>query len=54
MLIASELVTNAVFYSGCTEEEEIKLRLERSGGHLRLSVLDPGRTAQTARVAIGE
>jgi anti-sigma regulatory factor (Ser/Thr protein kinase) len=54
MLIASELVTNAVLYSGCTEEDEIELQLERIDGHLRLSVLDPGRTAQSARVAINE
>lgn len=53
-LIASELVTNAVLYSGCTEQDEIELRLERTDGQLRLSVLDPGRTAQSARVAIEE
>jgi anti-sigma regulatory factor (Ser/Thr protein kinase) len=54
MLIASELVTNAVLYSGCTDEDEIELQLERTDGHLRLSVLDPGRTAQSAKVAIDE
>lgn len=54
MLVASELVTNAVLYSGCSEEDEIELQLERTDGHLRLSVLDPGRTAQSARVAIDE
>lgn len=53
-LIASELVTNAVLYSGCSEEDEIDLRLERTDGCLRLSVLDPGRTAQSARIAIDE
>jgi anti-sigma regulatory factor (Ser/Thr protein kinase) len=53
-LIASELVTNAVLHSGCTEEDEIELRLERTDGHLRLSVLDPGRSSQSARVAINE
>jgi anti-sigma regulatory factor (Ser/Thr protein kinase) len=54
MLIASELVTNAVLYSGCNEEDEIELRLERTDGHLRLSVLDPGRSTQSARVAVDE
>jgi anti-sigma regulatory factor (Ser/Thr protein kinase) len=54
ILIASELVTNAVLYSGCTETDEIELRLEQTNGHLRLSVLDPGRSAQSARVAIDE
>ncbi len=54
MLIASELVTNAVLYSGCTEEDEIELHLERTDSHLRLSVLDPGRSAKSAKVAIDE
>ena len=54
LLIASELVTNAVLYSGCAEEDEIEVCLDRTDGHLRLSVLDPGRTAQSARVAIDE
>jgi anti-sigma regulatory factor (Ser/Thr protein kinase) len=53
-LIASELVTNAILYSGCTEEDELELRLERTDSHLRLSVVDPGRSAQSARVAVDE
>jgi anti-sigma regulatory factor (Ser/Thr protein kinase) len=54
MLIASELVTNAVLHSGCTEDEEIELRLEQTDGHLRVSVLDPGRTAQGAKAVVDE
>jgi anti-sigma regulatory factor (Ser/Thr protein kinase) len=53
-LIASELVTNAVLYSGCTEEDEIELQLERTNQHLRLSVIDPGRSGNAARLAVGE
>ena len=54
MLIASELVTNAVLHSGCTEDDQVELRLEQGDGHLRLSVVDPGRTSQSARAAIDE
>jgi anti-sigma regulatory factor (Ser/Thr protein kinase) len=53
-LIASELVTNAILYSGCTVEDEIAMCLERTDDHLLLSVLDPGRSAQSARVAVDE
>ena len=54
MLIASELVTNAVLHSGCTEDDDVVVRLERTDGHLRLSVVDPGRTTKSARAAIDE
>lgn len=54
MLIASELVTNAVLYSGCTEDDEVELWLERTDSDFRLSVLDPGRTGRSAKVAIRE
>jgi anti-sigma regulatory factor (Ser/Thr protein kinase) len=53
-LIASELVTNAVLYSGCTEDDEIELRLDRTNRHLLLSVLDPGRSGNSAVLAVGE
>ncbi len=53
-LIASELVTNAVLYSGCTEEDEIELQLERRNQHLRLSVTDPGRSGDSAALAATE
>jgi anti-sigma regulatory factor (Ser/Thr protein kinase) len=41
-------------HSGCTAEDELELLLERLDGHLRLSVLDPGRTGKSAEVAINE
>lgn len=53
-LIASELVTNAVLYSGCTEEDEIELQLERTNQYLLLSVIDPGRSGDSATVAISQ
>jgi anti-sigma regulatory factor (Ser/Thr protein kinase) len=49
-LIASELVTNAVLYSGCTEDDEIEVHLDRTNAHLRLSVIDPGRSGSSAGV----
>jgi anti-sigma regulatory factor (Ser/Thr protein kinase) len=51
-LIASELVTNAVLYSGCTEEDEIELQLDRTNQHLLLSVIDPGRSGNSAALAV--
>lgn len=54
MLIASELVTNAVLHSGCTEDDDLEMQLEQEDGHLRLSVLDPGRSANSARAALNE
>jgi anti-sigma regulatory factor (Ser/Thr protein kinase) len=53
-LIASELVTNAVVYSGCTEEDEIELHVDRTNQHLLLSVLDPGRSGNSAVLAVSE
>ncbi len=44
LLVVSELATNAVMHSGCTEEEELELRAERVDGALRITVLDTGRS----------
>jgi signal transduction histidine kinase len=41
MLVASELVTNAIRHSLCTEDEFLAVRITRDG-RLRISVLDPG------------
>ena len=54
MLIASELVTNAVLYSGCTEEDEIEVLLDQADSQVVLSVVDPGRSGQCARMALSE
>jgi anti-sigma regulatory factor (Ser/Thr protein kinase) len=50
MLVASELVTNAVLHSGCLDEHRLKVRACLSAGHIRISVWDPGLSGRTARV----
>jgi anti-sigma regulatory factor (Ser/Thr protein kinase) len=54
IMIASELVTNAILYSGCDEHDEIELSLDQADRQLLLSVLDPGRSGKTARLALDE
>jgi anti-sigma regulatory factor (Ser/Thr protein kinase) len=54
VLIASELVSNAVLYSGCSKEDVIKVRLDRARDHLLLSVWDPGVSGRSATVAVAE
>jgi anti-sigma regulatory factor (Ser/Thr protein kinase) len=49
-LIASELVTNAVRHSRCTEDEYLSVVITRDG-RLRISVLDPGRSGRDAEIA---
>lgn len=53
LLIASELVTNAILHSGCTPADLLTLRLTRGDGHLVLAVRDPGRSGRDAGVAEG-
>lgn len=50
MLVASELVTNAVVHSLCTEDEFLSVRVARDG-RLRIAVVDPGASGQSAEVA---
>ena len=45
MLVASELVTNAVLHSGCSSEELIHVRLGVGGDRLSISVRDHGVSA---------
>jgi hypothetical protein len=45
-LVTSELVTNAVQFSGCTVAERITLTVARRGDCLRIAVHDPAHTAQ--------
>jgi anti-sigma regulatory factor (Ser/Thr protein kinase) len=54
LLIASELVSNAVLYSGCSTEDVITVRLERAADHVLLSVWDPGVSGRSATVAVAE
>jgi two-component sensor histidine kinase len=52
LLIASELVTNVVLYSGCSSQDMISVRLDRAPGHVLLSISDPGaRSAAQALAA---
>jgi anti-sigma regulatory factor (Ser/Thr protein kinase) len=44
LLIASELVTNAVVHSGCDPSDEVEVVAETLPGALRIEVLDPGRS----------
>lgn len=44
LLIASELVTNAVLHSGCQPGEEVEVVAQALPGALRIAVTDPGRS----------
>jgi len=44
LLVASELVTNAVRRSGCEPSEEVEVIAETFPGSLRIIVTDPGRS----------
>ena|SRR5437764_529905 len=50
MLVASELVTNAVRHSGCTEREDIDVAVRRFDHHLMITVHDPGGSQGEARI----
>ena len=51
MLVASELVTNAVRHSLCAEDEFVTVRVSRNG-RFRIAVLDPGASGQSAETPI--
>lgn len=50
-LVASELVTNALVHSGCTSEDSLAVKVERTDERLVVSVRDPGYSGHTAHVA---
>lgn len=50
MLVASELVTNAVKHSGCRPDELLTVEIERGGGHLLIGVRDPGSSGTIAQL----
>jgi serine/threonine-protein kinase RsbW len=50
MLVASELVTNAVRHSLCSEGEFLSVSISRDG-RLRISVIDPGGSGKDAKIA---
>lgn len=49
MLVTSELVTNAVQHSGCTEEDFLEV-IVAADDTVRISVTDPGNSGGSARV----
>ncbi|MGH2870739.1 MAG: ATP-binding protein [Solirubrobacteraceae bacterium] len=50
MLVASELVTNAVLHSGCGEDHQLQVRVGIREERLLIAVLDPGLSGGDARV----
>jgi serine/threonine-protein kinase RsbW len=53
MLVASELVTNAVLHSGCSGHETIEVRVDVRPERLRISVRDSGRSGRNAEIRSG-
>lgn len=50
MLVASELVTNAIRHSHCSEEDHLTVDAQCEEDRLRISVLDPGSSGRTAQI----
>lgn len=48
LLVASELVTNAVLHSGCGNAHCLTVDIGHRGGNLRIAVHDPGLSGQSA------
>ncbi len=48
LLVASELVTNAVQHSGCTGVHDLRVDIGRRGDSLLISVHDPGLSGDAA------
>lgn len=51
LLVASELVTNAVLHSGCGGEHKLHVEVRRRDGKLVISVHDPGLSGDNAEPA---
>jgi serine/threonine-protein kinase RsbW len=49
MLVASELVSNAVIHSGAGSTELLDVHVKLGQGHLLISVRDPGRSGRIAK-----
>jgi anti-sigma regulatory factor (Ser/Thr protein kinase) len=49
ILVASELVTNALRHSGCTDAQFIHVRVRKARDRLLISVADPGHSGRRAR-----
>jgi anti-sigma regulatory factor (Ser/Thr protein kinase) len=50
LLVASELVTNAVRHSQCAQEEQLQVSACCAEDRLRISVIDPGTSGRPAQV----
>ena len=50
MLIATELVTNALRHSACSETDSIQVQVHQTPERLVISVCDPGKSGQEARL----
>jgi anti-sigma regulatory factor (Ser/Thr protein kinase) len=48
MLIASELVTNAVLHSGCSADHTVSVRASQRGNRILIAVHDPGLSRRPA------
>jgi len=53
ILVASELVSNAVRHSGCAEHQQIQVSVKLRNEHLVIDVRDPGVSGQDAEVRPG-
>ncbi len=53
ILVASELVTNAVRHSGCAEHDQIQVSVKLRGEHLVIDVRDPGLSDQAPEIRAG-
>jgi len=53
MLVASELVTNAVLHSGCRPEDDLAVSAEQRAGRITISVRDPGLSPGGAQATPG-
>ena len=49
MLVTTELVSNAVRHSGATANDRVSVAVKLDGRHLRITVVDPGRSGDSAR-----
>ena len=49
LLVASELVTNAVQHSGCEGEQSLKVHVAHHDGNLMIAVHDPGPSDDDAQ-----
>jgi anti-sigma regulatory factor (Ser/Thr protein kinase) len=54
LLVASELVTDAVLHSGCEPDHVLEVRVRELADHLLISVRYPGLSRKSARPGSGD